>query len=333
MKTWPKHLAGWSLFIAYEALFVRLSTGQAFPLLQYACYYGLNIALFYTHAHLGLRGAGRKAAWLTVPAAFILEMAVYLFLKYTLDYFLAPAQGSFSAQLAYIRGFLVLNSFRGIYFTGFSTLYWAVRRMFAALVEKAAMEHKLAESRDAYLQQQLSPHLLFNTLTFIYNTYYTYSREAAQCVLLLADILRQSLDGPGEQGKALLTDEVLQVRNFIALNQLRFAGQLCLGFRAEGDFEGQQIIPLVLLTLTENVFKHGYLKDPRAEARLGISLEGSLLRFETWNLKRHQPENRRLRSTGIKNITRRLDYSYPGRYRLAIRDEPGAYSLTLTIDL
>ncbi|MFD2146268.1 histidine kinase [Mucilaginibacter antarcticus] len=56
----------------------------------------------------------------------------------------------------------------------------------------------------AYLQQQISPHLLFNTLTFIHNTYYKHSRTASQCVLLLVDIMRFSLEEVDIKGKTTL---------------------------------------------------------------------------------------------------------------------------------
>jgi sensor histidine kinase YesM len=344
-----KHVLGWCAFIAYEISFVSFSTGILFPLQDYICYYGLNILLFYFNAHLVLNYAVRSSkSFLLIPALILLEMFAYLALKYILDYFLATHHLAFTSQLIYIRKFLMMNAYRGVYFLGFSTFYWSVLRMISfrnrvhktetaqltTLKEKAELERNLAEARNAYLQHQINPHLLFNTLTFIHNTYYKFSREASQCVLLLVEIMRYSLDEVDTDGKTSLIKEIEQIENFIELNQLRFDYELFIDFHADGDFELHQIIPLILLTLTENIFKHGYLKKKACEAKLHISInEQHQLSFVSWNLKKHQSENKRIRSIGIKNVIKRLEYSYRHQYLLNIKDEEDSYGLELMVQL
>ena len=344
-----KHFAGWAVFIAYEITFVKFTGGLSAPLQDYACYYLLNILLFYFNAHILLPYAVKATrSYLLVPALMVLEMAVYLILKYGLDYFLAFPAHTIPDEMTYVNKLLLPNAYRGIYFLGFSTLYWSVLRMIAfrkrvhetetiqltTLKEKAELERNLAEAMNAYLQHQINPHLLFNTLTFIHNTYYKYSGEAAQCVLLLADIMRFSLEEVNITGKAPLDKELEQIQNFIELNQLRFDYELQLDFRAEGNFEGHQVIPLILLTLTENIFKHGYLKKKQQPAKLYIMVNSqNELTFTSWNLKKHQPENRRIRSIGIKNIIKRLEYSYQHQYSLTIKDEKDSYGLELKLQL
>jgi LytS/YehU family sensor histidine kinase len=278
----------------------------------------------------------------------LLEMIVYLVFKYILDYFLAAHHFPFISQLIYIKKFLVPNAYRGVYFLGFSTLYWAILRMITfrkrahetetmqliTLKEKAELERNLAEARNAYLQHQINPHLLFNTLTFIHNTYYKFSREASQCVLLLVEIMRYSLHEVDTDGKTSLIKEIEQIQNFIELNQLRFDYELYIDFQAEGDFGTHQIIPLILLTLTENIFKHGNLKREGDKAKIHISISGQHeLNFVTWNLKKHQSETKRLRSIGIKNVIKRLEYSYKHQYSLNIKDDEDSYGLELRVQL
>jgi len=343
-----KHILGWCIFIAYEISFVSFNSGTTFPLVDYLFYYALNIALFYINAHLTLNYAVKSSkSYLVIPAMMLLEMVVYLAIKYTFDYFLAAHHHSFTAQLAYIKKFLALNIFRGIYFIGFSTLYWSVLRMISfnkrvhetetaqltTLKEKAELERNLAEALNAYLQQQINPHLLFNTLSFIHNTYAKQSREASQCVLLLVDIMRFSLNEVSINGKTSLDKEIEQIQNFIEINQLRYDYALFIDFQAEGDFENYQIIPLVLLTLTENIFKHGYLKKQAGKAKLHISVNDNVLSFVSWNLKGDRPDYKRTRSIGIKNVVKRLEYSYKGQYNLIIKDEKDSYGLELRVQL
>ncbi|NHA03301.1 hypothetical protein G7092_05830 [Mucilaginibacter sp. HC2] len=344
-----KHVLGWAIFITYEVSFIGFSAGVFSPLKDYVCYYGLNIVLFYFHAHVLLaEGIKYKRSYLVIPVFIVLELSAYLVLKYGLDDFLAYPHGHFPGREVYIKKLLVPNLFRGIYMAGVSTLYWSVVRLVVftkrvyqtennqliILKEKAELERNLAEAMNAYLQQQINPHFLFNTLTFIHNTYYKYSEEASQCVLLLVDIMRFSLEDVDIGGKTALDKEIEQIQNFIELNQLRFDYELYIDFNTDGDMEERQVIPLILLTLTENIFKHGNLKVKHAEAKLHIAMnDQNELRFYSWNLKKHQPENKRLRSIGIKNVIKRLEYNYQHRYRLDIKDEDDGFGVELTIQL
>ncbi|MEB0261811.1 histidine kinase [Mucilaginibacter sp. 10I4] len=342
-----KHILGWGLFIAYEVSFIRFTVGAFSPLQNYICYYGLNIVLFYFNAHVLLSFTIKsKKSYLLIPVMILLEMLAYLFFKYILDYFLAFPPDAIPSQIVYIKKLLVPNIYRGLYLLVFSTLYWSVLRVISfrkrvhetetvqliTLKEKAELERNLAEAMNAYLQQQINPHLLFNTLTFIHNTYYKYSRKASQCVLLLVEIMRFTIDDVNFNGKTSLDKEIEQIQNFIELNQLRFDYKLYIDFHAEGDFEAHQIIPLILLTLTENIFKHGNLKKDKAKLHISVN-EQHELNFVSWNLKKHQSEAKRLRSIGIKNIIKRLEYSYKHKYSLNIKDEEDSYGLELRMQL
>ncbi|MBD1362546.1 histidine kinase [Mucilaginibacter sp. ZT4R22] len=344
-----KHFAGWVIFIIYEVSFARFSIGAFAPLQNYICYYGLNVLLFYFNAHVVLPFAIKSGrSYLVIPVMMILELFIYLVLKYALDTVLAFSIDKIPSQTVYIKTLLLPNIYRGISFLGCSSLYLAILRVLMfrnrvhntetiqlkTLKEKAELERNLAEAMNAYLQQQISPHLLFNTLTFIHNTYYKQSREASQCVLLLVDIMRFSLEEVSISGKTQLAKEVEQIQNFIELNQLRFDYELYIDFQVAGDMERAQIIPLILLTLTENIFKHGYMKKKEGEAKLHITINAqNELRFVSWNLKKHQPEKKRLRSIGIKNVIKRLDYSYQHHYKLNIRDEEDSFGVELMMQL
>lgn len=324
-----KHLAAWAVFILYEVSFARFTAGRFSPVAHYFYYYALNIGLFYFNAHVLLELKSRFIALLLFA-----ETAAYLGLKYLMDQAIGYPAGTYQTLL-------VPNIYRGVYFIGCSSLYWSVRRFFRAetsrlviLRQKAEIEKNLAEARNAYLQQQINPHFLFNTLNYIYNVYHACSAEAARCVLLLADIMRFSLEEVESNSKIPLAREIEQVTQLIELNRLRFDFPLYLDSQMEGDFEGQEVIPLILLTLTENIFKHGYLKNRDDPAQLSISISPeNELRYYSYNLKKHQPSNRRLRSFGLQNVITRLDHSYPGRYRLDIQNEPDYYALTLIINL
>ena len=229
-----------------------------------------------------------------------------------------------------------------------ATFYWAAshisyfrkqaheseKRRLLAQNEKLEAEAKLAESRNAYLTQQLNPHLLFNSLNFIYNSVYQQSPEASRCILLLSDILRFSLEDTGADGKVLLEDEIEQVKNLIAINRYRFNGVLSLETKFDLAAGPDRIIPLILLTLTENLFKHGNLKNPEQPAFLQIETsETRKLRYYSRNLKKSKSGHVRNRGIGLQNTRKRLDFAYPGKYELNVSEDGECYELWLNLQL
>jgi len=339
------HFSAWTVFIAYELTTVFFFDGSVKTSMDTLLYYLLYITLFYVHADVVLPFVfSRPGPQLALVALVVVEIAVALLVKYCFDWIESyrldyhnPAQ---------LRRYLFLSIWRDVYFLGFSTVYWMVRRLFRyrrrmaeaersqlmALKEKAEAERNLTELRYAFLQQQASPHFLFNTLNFVYNSVYQVSPAASKMLLRLADLMRYSLHE--DDKPASLEKELEQIRNLIEMNRLRYDGQLYLEYREAGEFTGLSVIPLVLLTFTENVFKHGNLRDPLHPARIEIVVgEEKWLEMRTWNLKKRQPVKRRLKSLGVENARRRLDYAYGERYDLNARETDETFELKLMIRL
>lgn len=348
MRTVFIHAAAWAVFIFYEMTLLYYFSQNLGSISGNFIFYGLNIGLFYFHAQVTLPMAyKRNRRSLTRLMLFlILEILVYLLLKYLVDYFVESFR-IYPGEVRKISRYVFTNTWRGLYFIGFSTVYFIVVRLFAyrqeiaraeneqvlLLRDKAEMERNLAEIRYAYLQQQIRPHFLFNTLNFVYNAVYKHSAEAAQCLVALSEMLRYSLSDPDARGRASLEAEAQQIAKLIAINRLRFDYPLYIDFDCRGDLEPLTIIPLILLTFAENVFKHGSLKNKDHPARISLLAgEDCHLTFETWNLKRRNP-GPGIKSTGIENAIKRLEYAYGARYELTISDQPESFHLNLKIPL
>ncbi|CAM6054707.1 unnamed protein product [Sphagnum tenellum] len=210
----------------------------------------------------------------------------------------------------------------------------AERLKMTSLRDKAEVEARLAEVKNAYLQQQLSPHLLFNTLNFIYSSVYKHSPEASRCVLLLSDIIRTSLEETGPGGKITLTEEIIQLRRLEEINRFRYDHELYFKMITEGDFEGLYIIPLILFTLAENVFKHGDLGERQQPAHISISVDkNGTLRFCSRNAIRRKTGHAKISHIGLRNVRVRLDFAYPSAYQLTAGESAGLYELNLTLQL
>lgn len=346
------HCIGWAVFIVYEITlikFVRGASGIHDPVLTgYVIPYVINISLFYFHAFAVMPFcAEKRPGRLVVFGLFLfLELAVYLLLMGMKDLEFLSAQNGFinslySSQVDFIR-----QLWRGIYFLIFGTAFWIIHRTFkkeqmlkeaetSALLrqqEKKELELRLVSSQNAFLQSQISPHLLFNTLNFIHSEVQQVSDKASEAIITLSDMMRYSLSESKADGKVELERELEQIGNLVKINQTRFDNRLCIEWNTEGDFSNKRIIPLLLVPFVENLFKYAELTDKNNPVRISARIVDDLLLFETFNTKR-RTVSFQSPGIGIQNVTTRLSSYYPDRYTLDIEDSGTNYSVRLELEL
>lgn len=236
------------------------------------------------------------------------------------------------------RIILFSNTLSTIFYIGLSLVIayffylWDERKQRKILEEqKMQLEVEKSTANFNFLKAQINPHFLHNTLNFLYAKSLPYSEELSEGILTLSDIMRYALsEGNAKDGKAPLRDEIAHVRNVIKINQLRFSNKLNVQFEVEGLVNGAEIIPFVLITLVENAFKHGDLKNTDDPIIIKLVIENSKLYFYCRNRKKSGPKEL---STGIglENIKKRLDLAYGSQYDFKVRDEEEYYTTELTI--
>src|SRR5690606_2222808 len=100
------------------------------------------------------------------------------------------------------------------------------------------------------LKSQLNPHFLFNSLNNIYSLAYQKSDKTAGAILKLSEIMRymiyESNDSKSDLGK-----EVEYLRSYIDLHKLRFKDGGAVKLTINGEIDGQQIVPLILISFIE----------------------------------------------------------------------------------
>ncbi len=322
-------------------------TGTVGDLYAYLLHYTINIILFYLNAHLLLIYSIKKprSAVIIFPLFIISEIAVFVAIKYLAVLIIMGEGPDLSADGA-ITKYVVSNIMRLIYIMGFSTAYWFAlltihRSKKLAIMEteqlikqneKILLQKDLLQTRNAYLQAQVNPHLLFNTLNFMYNASAKLSDKLAQTVMSLSDIMRYALTAIDKDDKVELEKEISHIHNYFQLNQARFDEKLNISISINGDPEGLRIIPLALITLVENIFKYGDLHDPQNPAHISLDIHQGKLVMELQNKKR---ANRPIHGygTGIHNLKERLDIYYPNDYSMEVIDKENNYKLRLEINL
>ncbi len=130
------------------------------------------------------------------------------------------------------------------------------QRYLAAELRMQRLERSFSEARLAALRMQLDPHFLFNALNTISAQVVREPRLARRMIEHLGDLLRASLDA-GNRQEVCLADEIAFLDHYLAIQKIRFAGNLRVELDVQPEVE-QAIVPsLFMQPLVENAIRHG----------------------------------------------------------------------------
>jgi len=333
------HLACWLIFCIYEILLAGSISGEFLPFIHYLLFYSINIALFYFHAYflLNYTTTFKINLW-RVPLVVILEFAVYVLANLTISFLVNKYLYNIADGTIINYKYLPGAAHRGVYFILYSTLYYLIiiyirkrENELQKRIEIEKLNNQVLVAEQAFLRAKINPHLLFNTLSFIkYAAKKKPIGVADEAIIRLSGIMNFALENNSDT--QLLTHELEQVENIIALNQLRFDHTLNISLIKNIENKNVSLIPLVLLTIVENVFKHGNLMDAEHPAVIKVESTSAYLKIETSNLVNETPVSAS-HNIGIENIQSRLEQFYKDRYEFDLRKEDNIFLVSLRIDL
>lgn len=317
------HAVCWSAYIAYEMLVLSAFRQKLEPVTVYLTFYLVNISYFYATA-VTLTKIFTLGTWPVIKGIiyYLLIVVILAVIKILLSWL--TYQTSPVLILMNWHNSFFSSLFRAWYFMMLGGFYWAASHV-------ALYRLRLARIEAAYLRQRISPHLLFNSLNFIYSGVQECSEDAASAVLLLADLMRSSLAEPGPDGKITLREELEQVGRLVDINQLRFAGGMPVHCEIGTCPPDLRIAPLMLVTLAENVFKHGDLRPGGAAAQLRVNVsDAGRLAWHNSNGKSHRNGSSGT-GMGLAHVRERLEQFYKGNYDFRVEETEDKYQLDLTI--
>lgn len=197
-------------------------------------------------------------------------------------------------------------------------------------LEKKILETqlKLKEQELNYLKLQIHPHFLFNTLNTMYGFALKKADETPEMILKLSnllDYLLYQVDKPFVS----LNEEINHLKDYIALEQLRFNETLTVSFSFEVFPETIKIAPMLLLPFVENSFKHGYIEDGKLKIKIVMSLIEDTLVFTIKNTSRIHTNSKK--GIGLENIKKRLELLYSNDYQLNINQSETNFEVKLTL--
>ncbi|WP_079908843.1 sensor histidine kinase [Paenibacillus sp. 32352] len=208
-------------------------------------------------------------------------------------------------------------------------------------------EIKQRQAKFIALQNQINPHMLYNTLESIrMKALVKDDEETAGMIKILARMFRLAL---GKEGKHhSVRHELDYTTNYLELQNIRFDNMFRLHIRIPDEMLDCSMIPLVFQPIVENSINHGFEDYSRPmnieiegvwteeeEIRIRITDDGAGIPMEKREeliamLEDAKSDKYKLEETdvaesgglGLKNIAERIKLHYGDRYYLTIR--PGA---------
>lgn len=191
-------------------------------------------------------------------------------------------------------------------------------------------EKENAESKLAFLQNQISPHFLMNTLNNIHSQIDINTEEAKESIIKLSKLMRHLLyDSQGEH--IALQKEINFISAYVELMQLRYSEKVNIDLHIQNGLPEKSIPPLIFTSFVENAFKHGisYQEDSFIDIR--FSYDSGKLNFEIRNSNPGSAEQNEASGLGLENSRKRLKLLFGDNYSLEIKDVKDIFIVNLTI--
>lgn len=213
--------------------------------------------------------------------------------------------------------------------------FWVINEK-KRIEEVKRMEEEKHRLELYYLNLQLNPHFLFNTL----NVIYIQSRKekalaSSEMVMQLSELLRYQLYESVDK-KVLLKSDLKHIENYIELQKIRKA-DIVIDYKKEGNMDGVMVYPFLFISFLENSFKFVYENSLGEKfIKIFVKVDESCVTFVAQNTKCDAISDINAQKTkssgiGIENTKKRLDLLYPGKYTLNIEQDDKYYNVELKI--
>lgn len=150
-----------------------------------------------------------------------------------------------------------------------------LRTRVRTLIQLKESVSKMIASELSFLQAQIKPHFLFNSLSVIAALSTREPERARELLYNLSDYLRGSFNFDNHEGVISLASELSTVKAYVAIEKERFRDKLTMQYDIDESLEFA--IPILTVQpLVENAIRHGILKKPN-----GGTVKLTIKRLET----------------------------------------------------
>lgn len=128
-------------------------------------------------------------------------------------------------------------------------------------IDRIKLEATVKELELKTIKAHVNPHFIFNSLNSIRALVDENPERARTAITRLSNLLRSSMHASESNDTVPLSKEILIVKDYLALEKIRFEDRLQINWNIEEDSNQQQVPPMMLQTLVENAIKHGISKQ------------------------------------------------------------------------
>lgn len=199
--------------------------------------------------------------------------------------------------------------------------------------EKDELEKLVKESELQLLKSQINPHFFFNSLNNLYSLTLSNSPKSPDIVLRLSNIMRHISEKGSEEFIPLET-EIKHLEDFIEVNKLQVEARSKVTFEVKGETAGKQIAPNIFSVFIENAFKHSSNLVSGIRIDSTITIQNDEIYFVISNNFGSRNQMKEIgHGIGLENVRKRLNYIYPNKHQLEIKEENKTFSVYLRIKM
>lgn len=173
------------------------------------------------------------------------------------------------------------------------------------------------------IKSHINPHFIFNALNSIRALVDENPERARKAITELSNILRSSMQAE-KMETVPLQQELDIVRDYLALEHMRFEERLKISMNIDPATLQQPIPPMMLQTLVENAIKHGISKQINGgEINISSSFKNNHYELKVTNsgkLNGYASDNG---GFGLKSTQDRLNLLYQGKANFTISETAG----------
>lgn len=216
----------------------------------------------------------------------------------------------------------------GIYYTLMLIAIWMLIYIVYHYVEKnrndqldrLKLETTVKELELKTIKSHINPHFIFNSLNSIRALVDENPKRARRAITELSNILRSSMQA--EKSETVTLERELDiVKDYLALEQMRFEERLKIEFDIDEDTLQQQVPPMMLQTLVENAIKHGISKQVLGGVvRIVAVFKDNVMQLQVQNTGQLLGSPNNGEGFGIKSTQDRLNLMYQGKAVFEIKN-------------
>ena len=323
---WIAVLGFYTLFFGYKSVDYKITFSFVIVLLPVtiATTYFLNYVLIPKYLFKQRYGKFVVYFFYTLIISFYIEMLTVI------GIFIVVAEMNIKEFYpANINAIMLIAGMYVVVFLGAAIKLLNLYNRNQVTIEK--LKNDKIEAELKFLKGQLNPHFLFNTLNNLYSLTLERSAKASEVVMKLSELLDYILykcDG----AEVSLKEEIVQLKNYVELEKLRYANRLEVKFVCSYIPNGILIPPMLFMPLLENSFKHGVSQSiEKSWIDVRCSFDNNTLIFSVSNSKCNRNSENAKGGIGLKNLMNRLELIYKNDYDLKITDERKSFTVDLLV--